>query len=150
MTLIAGVIIIMGFIGKAFYAYGLWAAKKPFTAIFIGILVVVIGAVGFLNEQTTADPQALWVPPASRANVEQQYFDKEFGAFFRINTGWMSPLNEAQANEDIFQRPYLELLYWLQYSIVSDIATVNEMDFTLNDFCYKPISGEGCLVESPM
>ena len=24
------------------------------------------------------------------------------------------------------------------------------MNFTLNDFCYKPISGEGCLVESPM
>ena len=24
------------------------------------------------------------------------------------------------------------------------------MDFILDDFCYKPISGEGCLVESPM
>ena len=24
------------------------------------------------------------------------------------------------------------------------------MDFNLDAFCYKPISGEGCLVESPM
>jgi hypothetical protein len=24
------------------------------------------------------------------------------------------------------------------------------MTFTLDDFCYKPIIGEGCIVESPM
>ena len=24
------------------------------------------------------------------------------------------------------------------------------MNFTLDDFCYKPISGEGCIVESAM
>ena len=24
------------------------------------------------------------------------------------------------------------------------------MTFTLDDFCYKPITGEGCIVESPM
>ena len=30
------------------------------------------------------------------------------------------------------------------------MATFNGMNFTLDDFCYKPISGEGCLVESPM
>lgn len=24
------------------------------------------------------------------------------------------------------------------------------MEYTLDDFCYKPISGEGCLAESPM
>jgi hypothetical protein len=24
------------------------------------------------------------------------------------------------------------------------------MTFKLDDFCYKPISGEGCIVESPM
>lgn len=33
---------------------------------------------------------------------------------------------------------------------MNDTATVNDMEFTLDDFCYKPISGEGCLVESPM
>lgn len=51
---------------------------------------------------------------------------------------------------DIFKHPYLDMLYWLQYEIVHNNATVNDMDFTLDDFCYKPISGEGCLVESAM
>jgi hypothetical protein len=45
--------------------------------------------------------------------VEQNFFDKEFGAFFRINTGWISPLNPAQANDDIFQNQYLNLVYYL-------------------------------------
>jgi hypothetical protein len=82
--------------------------------------------------------------------VEQKFFDKEFGAFFRINTGWISPLNPDQANDDIFQNQYLNLLYFLGEAIQHDITYLNGMNFTLNDFCYKPITGEGCLVESPM
>ncbi len=73
--------------------------------------------------------------------MEQTYFAREFGAFFRINTGWITPLNEDQANDDLFQTQYLNLLYWLEYYIVSDTATLNGMTFTLDDFCYKPITG---------
>lgn len=35
-------------------------------------------------------------------------------------------------------------------AIVGGEATLNGMTFTLDDFCYKPITGEGCIVESPM
>ena len=41
-------------------------------------------------------------------------------------------------------------MWFLQGHIINDTATVNGMDFTLDSFCYKPISGEGCIVESPM
>ena len=37
--------------------------------------------------------------------------------------------------------------------MVNDIAWMDKdktIGFNLNDFCYKPISGEGCIVESPM
>ena len=30
------------------------------------------------------------------------------------------------------------------------VAQVNGLEFTLDDFCYKPITGQPCLVESPM
>jgi hypothetical protein len=43
----------MGIIGKAFYNYGLWSARKPVTSIFIGIIVILIGTIGFINKQTT-------------------------------------------------------------------------------------------------
>lgn len=29
-------------------------------------------------------------------------------------------------------------------------STLNGLTFTIDDFCYKPIMGEGCIVESPM
>ena len=50
----------------------------------------------------------------------------------------------------MFQKQYLNLLYILQEEIVTGVATLNGFEYTLDDFCYKPISGEGCLVESPM
>jgi Niemann-Pick C1 protein len=31
-----------------------------------------------------------------------------------------------------------------------DVATVQGHNYTMDDFCYKPITGEGCLEESPM
>ena len=42
------------------------------------------------------------------------------------------------------------MLYYLQQHIQYDKATVNDMPFDLESFCYKPISGEYCIVESPM
>ena len=85
----------------------------------------------------------------SRSNIEQSYFAEKFGFFFRINTGWITPM-DGDLDFDVFAHPYLDMLSVLQNHIVNDKATVNNMDFVLDDFCYKPISGEGCLVESPM
>ena len=45
------------------------------------------------------------------------------------------------------------MLYYLQQAMINDIAWMDDehkTGFSLNDFCYKPISGEGCIVESPM
>lgn len=89
------------------------------------------------------------MPADSRANVEQTYFADKFGFFFRINTGWITPMDN-DLSFDVFGHPYLDMLYYLQSHIMNDIAVVNGMQFTLDDFCYKPISGEGCIVESAM
>ncbi len=56
----------------------------------------------------------MWVPPSSRANIEQEYFDNHFGDFFRINAMWFSPLEEKDKDIDVFTKPYLELAYFLQ------------------------------------
>ena len=94
----------------------------------------------------------MWVPDASRAAVEQDYFAKEFGFFFRINTGWISPMNPTgdAVADNVFKHPYLDMVQHLQDSIVNDISSINGMNFTLDNFCYKPISGEGCILEGPL
>jgi hypothetical protein len=43
----------MGYLANGFYKWGLWSASRPFTSIFIGAMVIMIGTVGFLNSQTT-------------------------------------------------------------------------------------------------
>jgi Niemann-Pick C1 protein len=92
----------------------------------------------------------LWVPPNSRANIEQSYVIDKFGPFFRINTIWLTPGQNQNPEADVFQKGYLEMLYYLQNAIEEGTASVNGMDFKLDDFCYKPISGKGCIVTSPM
>lgn len=53
------------------------------------------------------------MPPTSRANREQEYFIDKFGPFFRINTIWLSPGEGVDEKTDIFEMPYLEMLYHL-------------------------------------
>jgi Niemann-Pick C1 protein len=90
------------------------------------------------------------VPPTSRANQEQEYFIDKFGPFFRINTIWLSPGAGAEEDADIFEMPYLEMLYHLQTAIEDQSTHLNNMDYKVDDFCYKPITGAGCIVTSPM
>jgi len=85
----------MGYVSELFYKWGYWSASRPLTSIFIGLTIVILGMTGFINSQTTADPQELWVPPASRANIEQTYFNENFGAFYRIDTGWLTPFESS-------------------------------------------------------
>jgi hypothetical protein len=43
--------------------------------------------------------------------VEQSFFNEQFGAFYRVNTLFMTPLAPEDNYKDIFQKPYLELLF---------------------------------------
>ena len=43
----------MGFLGKMFYHTGRASGRRPVTSIFIGIVIIAIGAIGFINFQST-------------------------------------------------------------------------------------------------
>ncbi len=102
---------------KLSFRIGLAIGGNPLTSIFGGLALLVFCAMGFVNYQITADPQALWVAPDSRSNLEQSYVIDKFGAFFRINTIWLTPGPGQDPDADIFQKGYLELLYHLQMAI---------------------------------
>lgn len=132
------------------YRLGLAAGGNPLTFMSAGLMLLTFCLIGLVNIQLTDDPQELWVPPASRANIEQEYFKEKFGPFFRINTLWLTPGPGEEVKSDIFDRGYLEMLYELQVAIEEGSTAVTGKNYTLDDFCYKPISGKGCLVTSPM
>ena len=43
----------MGFIGKVFAKQGSLSARYPCTSIFIGLILVAFGSLGFVNYQST-------------------------------------------------------------------------------------------------
>ena len=132
------------------FKLGLITGGNPLTSMFGGLMFLVFCSLGFVNLQITDDPQELWVPPNSRANLEQNYFQDKFGPFFRINTIWLTPGVDQDPDADIFQKGYLELLYQLQNAIETGNVELNGKQYLVDDFCYKPITGEGCIVTSPM
>lgn len=44
----------------------------------------------------------------------------------------------------------MELLYYLQTAIEGGETTVSGRTYKVDDFCYKPITGKGCIVTGPM
>ena len=43
----------MGFVSNVFYHTGKASARRPWTSIFIGLIIVCIGSLGFYNFQST-------------------------------------------------------------------------------------------------
>ena len=43
----------MGLLAKSFYHIGKFGASRPYTNIFIGVIIIAIGSFGFVNFQAT-------------------------------------------------------------------------------------------------
>jgi len=46
----------MSFVAQVFYHTGKASATRPVTSIFIGLIITMIGTLGFINWQSTANP----------------------------------------------------------------------------------------------
>lgn len=89
-------------------------------------------------------PEKIWVPANSVAEKQKHHFDSNFGPFFRIEQ--LIFTSAAPNNVDLIQTPYLERLATVQ----QDIIQHKSGNKSFGDFCFRPIQGKGCLVESPM
>lgn len=132
----------MGLLNKVFYRIGLGVTRHPFIVFASAFLVTALAGLSFINFRSTDDPQELWVPKSSRANLEQEYFQSHFGSFFRINEAFVSPVDPDKDTQDIFRPAYLHLLYYFQLANEQGVVEKDGKNYTLDDFCYKPISGK--------
>lgn len=142
----------MGIVNRFFYKVGYFSASRPVLTIFICVCVSILGGLGLVNLKLVDDPQALWVSESSRGNREQQYFKDKYGPFFRIEQVILKKrgCNERDRSIDLFKKPYLEMIYHIQTAMESETLQHKGQFFDLSDICYKPITGKGCLVTSPM
>ena len=57
-------------------------------------------------------------------------------------------LQNQSNTEDIFTKPYLRKLFDVQERIVNTTFDFMGKNMSVSDFCYKPISGKGCMITS--
>ncbi|KAG1691266.1 hypothetical protein DVH05_027129 [Phytophthora capsici] len=151
---------------RVFYRLGALCSEFPVLMALSALVCSSVLCLGLLNMQVQTDPQGLWVPPDSVAAREQLRFDELFGPFFRIqqlifyvegDTKSDSDSDLVQsatcdANHDLVQRRFLLQMAKVQTQITDAVVySQDEANVTLRleDFCYRPIKGKGCLVTSP-
>lgn len=109
--------------------------------IVVCILFVLCSSLGLLTMRLETDPTRLWVPPDSREATEKQFFDEQFGGFYRT-----SQLFVTNESGPILQT--YDVIDWLASveDRVRDIRTPILYD-SLDTFCLKPVN-DACVVES--
>ncbi|KAL3657392.1 hypothetical protein V7S43_017711 [Phytophthora oleae] len=151
---------------RVFYRLGALCSGSPVLMALSTFVCSSVLCLGLLNMQLQTDPQGLWVPPDSVAAREQLRFDELFGPFFRIQQlifyveGDTKSDSDSDlvlsatcdANHDLVQRRFLLQMAKVQTQITNAVVySQDEANVTLQleDFCYRPIKGKGCLVTSP-
>ena len=66
-----------------FYRWGYFVAKFWYLVLILSIVIAGSLSFGLFFFSVTTDPVKLWSSPNSRARTEMNYFDKNFGPFYR-------------------------------------------------------------------
>ena len=67
----------------SFYHWGRFVAKFWYLVLIVAVVIAGTLSFGLFFFTVTTDPVELWSAPNSRARLEKNYFDENFGPFFR-------------------------------------------------------------------
>uniref|UniRef100_A0A452HBC3 SSD domain-containing protein n=1 Tax=Gopherus agassizii TaxID=38772 RepID=A0A452HBC3_9SAUR len=142
-------------LGEMFQRWGTMVASHPVLVILISAVVVIGLSCGMVFIQLTTDPVELWSSPDSQARQEKDFYDQNFGPFFRTNQVILTAKSRPSYTYDsllLGRKNFsgilslavlldlLELQTWLQ-----EIEIWSEEDgrnVTLKDICYAPLNPE--------
>jgi len=146
---------------KFFRAWGTFCAQHPVPILILGLLVAVGLSVGVVKLKVTTDPIELWASPASRSRVEKDYFDQNFGPFYRtemliIRAKGLEPFNHTNQGGTTefgpaFHREFLLGVMRLQNYITDNItAEYENRTVHLQDICFRPLYPDNsyCAIQS--
>ncbi|VDM95986.1 unnamed protein product [Thelazia callipaeda] len=133
--------------------YGEFCVNHSFVVFGFGISVAVLCSSGMFFVRFTTDPVELWSSLASRARNEKQYFDNEFGPFYRTEQIIMYPKDQSfwshENQSDIFEigwygpalrKTFIQQAAKLQEEVTNLVAIADDgFQVRLQDVCYKPM-----------
>lgn len=148
------------FLRRSFYKLGLFAASSPWLTFTMVSLAVGLLNIGWKKFEVETDPVRLWVAPTSESKLQKEFFDSNFGPFYRTEqifvTARESSVEEAPnstfTNQAITVGSKPPVLTWDSLKYWFDVeANIRELvspnGYTLDDVCFKP-TGEACVVQS--
>ncbi|KAL8751749.1 MAG: hypothetical protein Q9184_005964 [Pyrenodesmia sp. 2 TL-2023] len=130
----------------AFFArLGSICARFPLIIISASVVVVLALSVGWINFAVETDPVRLWVSPSSAAATEKEFFDSNFGPFYRAEQAFL--VNDTNPSGPGPVLSYETLAWWFDLENRVQRLWSEHDRVSLHDVCFKP-TGEACVVQS--
>lgn len=125
---------------QVFYQLGHFAARLPGLTIVTSLLLIALLSAGWFRFDLEKNPARLWVSPLSAAAQEKEYFDSNFGPFYRAEKIFL-------VNDTGPVLSYETLQWWTE--VEKSIEKVQSPTFGdhLQDLCLKP-ANNACVVQS--
>ncbi|XP_050040436.1 NPC intracellular cholesterol transporter 1-like [Dermacentor andersoni] len=147
-----------------FAKWGRLCARWPLTAIVVSVLAVAICCAGLTFFTIRSNPVELWSAPKSRARLEREQFNQEFGPFYRVQqvvitrkggqpfpyTLHLKRYNLTVNFGAVFDKEFLHQVATLQEKLLGLSAEYEGRNVTLEDICFSPLSNGKCMVQSPL
>lgn len=153
-------------LSRFFYKLGHICASYPYITFAVALLFVGLANLGWKHFEVETDPVRLWVSPESEAKHRKEYFDEQFGPFYRTQQVFVMDKSadevrktgishQDQAWSDLLRSvdPALSwerLQWWAQ--VEDEIRKLTSpMGTTFQDVCFAPSGAGGpCVVQSIM
>ena len=132
---------------QMFYKLGLFTASSPWATFAIIFAFVGFLNIGWSSFSVETDPVRLWVAPDSESKVQKDFFDENFGPFYRPQQIFVTSTTVDEYGS--FKRPVLSwdhLKFW--FSVEADIRSLRSSpnSYSLSDVCFKPAGPNGACV----
>lgn len=144
--------------------WGGFCARHPLPVLAVSVVVVAVCCSGLALLTILTDPVQLWSAPESRARVERNLFNEEFGPFYRIEQVIVTR-NDGEPFEylvkkdgfnvtvtfgNVFEKEFLHQFASLQETLLQLTAEHEGRNVTLRDICNSPMGNGECLIMSPL
>lgn len=116
---------------------GLFCARFPVFVLGVSGAFIVLFSLGLAYLDFEQNPVNLWVSPTEPALQNMQFFEQNFGEWFRVEQMIVSTRNNTPVLS------WLNLQWWFEKE--QQLQTLNGV--LLDELCFKPLGGT-CAVES--
>ncbi|KAL8898337.1 MAG: hypothetical protein Q9207_006754 [Kuettlingeria erythrocarpa] len=130
----------------AFFAkLGSICARFPLITISASVVIVLLLSIGWIKFAVETDPVRLWVSPSSAAATEKEFFDSNFGPFYRAEQAFL--VNDTHPSGPGPVLSYETLAWWFDLEQRIQRLQSDHHHVSLHDVCFNP-TGEACVVQS--